>query len=277
MLWTPDRQVIVPGRWPGIIVPGRTRLPRLPRFPRLPRVPWPSQAPWQSAPLFVQQKGNSSNLAATLDTTFDAAVTSGNIVVAFANIHSGGNQTITVSGLTGATWASLRDSAVGATGHKAIWIGSGFTGGTVVTLTPSSGTPRMGLTVVEFSGVTTTGDQANSAGNFNAAPATGGITTTNAADLIVAMMGEGPTPVISGDPPTGWTGLAQIHAAGFVNLASCYRIETGTGTFSAAWTTDISDDWEALIVGLQASGAAAAIALAQQSHSMHPGKSPGRS
>lgn len=208
--------------------------------------------PWQFAPAFVQQKGNSSNGAATVIATFDGAVTAGNIVIAFANIHSGGNQTVTVSGLTGATWASLRDSAVGATGHKAIWIGSGFSGGTAVTLTPSSGTPRMGLTVVEFSGVSITGDQANSAGNFSTAPATGNITTTNATDLIVAMFGEGPTPVISGDPPTGWTGLAQIHAAGFVNLASCYRIETGTGTFSAAWTTDINDDWEALIAGLQA-------------------------
>lgn len=33
MLWTPDRQVIVPGRWPGIILPKRVRLPRLRRIP----------------------------------------------------------------------------------------------------------------------------------------------------------------------------------------------------------------------------------------------------
>lgn len=33
MLWASDRQVIVPGRWPGISIPKRTRLPRLRRVP----------------------------------------------------------------------------------------------------------------------------------------------------------------------------------------------------------------------------------------------------
>jgi len=206
--------------------------------------------------LFVQQKEADSNFAATVVATFDTAVTPGNIVIVSAGIHSGPNQTMSITGLTGATWESRID--IGGVGHKAIWVGSGFSGGAAITLTPSSGTPRMGLKIMEFSGLTVTSDGTNSATGFSTAPATGGVTTAfDGGALIVAMFGEGPTPVISGDPPTGWTAASpQLHANGNINLYTDYRIETSPGTFSAAWTADASDDWFACIAAFQATAAA---------------------
>jgi hypothetical protein len=99
--------------------------------------------------------------------------------------------------------------------------------------------------VDEFSGVTGIDSSAGAAGT-TAAFSSGTVTTTQATDVLVGMVG-----VESGKSPTwasGWTRLPVLSVSSDY-LDTAYQLATAAGSYTAAGTT--SNQWMASIVTLK--------------------------
>lgn len=187
---------------------------------------------------------NSTTCVATM-----AAMTGGNTIVILSR-RNGGGHTFTGSGGCAGTWSTLKTSNT----NKSVSIAcctSATAGATSVTGTWSSKGGQDSSTL-ELSGASgCTQDAAAIINNGTSTnPATGNMTTANAADILLA------TYCSASAYNSGPTGSFNATASTATDCAgrSATRIVSSTGTYSTDWTTVGSDVWDVVMASLQASG-----------------------
>jgi fibronectin type 3 domain-containing protein len=156
--------------------------------------------------------------------------------------------TVTVTDTAGNSYAVARDTNDGSGGDRTVLLVSvgvkALTAAGSITLAyPSSAETH--VSVDEFSGVTGIDSSAGAAGT-TAAFSSGTVTTTQATDVLVGMVG-----VESGKSPTwasGWTRLPVLSVSSDY-LDTAYQLATAAGSYTAAGTT--SNQWMASIVTLK--------------------------
>ena len=167
---------------------------------------------------------------------FGANTTAGNLVTVEVTVN--GNVTCTVSGMgVSGNWPSVNSGSV-SSGNPRIYIFYAIvvSGATTLTITPSSGASVASMQ--EFSGYTATLDtSAVSAGTGTGGsltvPTSGSMTTTNATDLIVAVLGLLLNKTIT-NPSSPWTALTKLESTN--SLAPIYQVVSTTGNFNPTWT-----------------------------------------
>jgi hypothetical protein len=137
-----------------------------------------------------------------------------------------------------------------------IWIAPNISGSvTSITINLGGSTSGSYTNVSEWSGLNTSGtlDGTNSNNNTVNTITTGSVTTTNAADLLIACTREGgPTPTFSSGPTNSWTALNSNNTALF---DAAYLIQSSTGTQSTGWTiTSSAPAWDAVIGAIKGVG-----------------------
>jgi hypothetical protein len=122
------------------------------------------------------------------------------------------------------------------------------TPGTTVTVT-ISGSPTQGNAIVsEWSGWTCTLDgvmQPNNGSSSN--PATATLTTTNANDLLIAVL-HNQNGTFGGGPTNGFTGLTSYNAN---TMNAGYLVVSATGNYSTGWSFGSSVLWDIVLVALK--------------------------
>lgn len=191
----------------------------------------------------------------------------GNALIACIAGFGAGTTVVTVTG-GGCTWSQY--GSITANGTPAfLWVGLNSSGiGTAIVITLSAGT-NTSANVSEWSGIVTSSatDGAVTAGiGTSTTPATGNYTSTNAQNLIIAMIAHGASTTVTTAPSSPWISLTSAY--GIKAASAAYQIVSSTGTFSAGWTVSGSTGWSAVIGGLKASAATFKSAWARNSNVM---------
>lgn len=145
------------------------------------------------------------------------------------------NSTVSAVSGGGCTWSSV---IAGATNRvAAIWKCPNSSGsGTTITITLANATTNSIANVSEWSGMDSSGttDGTSTTSGANATPASTAISTTNANDLVVAVMGWGATSgaVFNTGPNNSFTALTTTSNVAF---DAAYQIESSTGSYSTGY------------------------------------------
>jgi hypothetical protein len=189
--------------------------------------------------------GSASNASNANTVTYSP--TAGNYLVLFSETSSGGgNPTITVAdnGTGGSGWTTKLNAVnVGVYSSVAI-CPTASTGDTTITVTYNGGTPgSTQISVVEYSGLSSTGWQGITTGNQQTAPGTGAnVVTSNALSVSpapAALIGwsmelGGNAGTTAGTSPLAFTRRVNVS----VNMVEDVRI-TSTGSNSATFTNTV--------------------------------------
>jgi hypothetical protein len=184
-----------------------------------------------------------------------ASTTAGNVLVALVESEEYTNDTFTMSGGGVASWtqAVYFYDSTNAT-QRAVYYGTTAGGATTVTVTSAKGTANgypIYLEVLEVSGIQAAVDATatSAAGAGGSSPetiASGTVTTTHAADFLVAMgsvyadsssatLGT----VTTGSPSAGWTALSGDNPSatwGTSAMVAAYQVVSATGNYGASWS-----------------------------------------
>lgn len=209
---------------------------------------------------FIQFIGSASSV--TSGTTLTITVPAGGVPAGHTLIvrsladYTGNGATVTDS--RGNTYAQNRSAGnVGTTMRGTIssaLIATALQAGDIITITwPSSIATRVAL-IDEFANVAspTTVDVQNGTSNTSTTPSTS-VTTTNADDLIVGLVGvDGPsTETYTDDTIHQWSGLTRAGTTGGTTnrtVNGAYRSVGATGTYSYAPVLGTSESWIELAV-----------------------------
>lgn len=194
----------------------------------------------------IQQVTSSAPIAASLSATLSAAPVAGHMLVMIGATPSGALTSVTGGG---ATWTRAASSTVNS--NIELWYGVTDGSSATVTINRTNNGSTMWLAVSEWSGlVTTTSLDVAAANDGIANPVTaGGITTTNARDLVL-FAASAYAPNTYGMPsPGAWTAMTGI-ATQVITQSAWYRIESATGTF-APQVTQSSGGWDAVVAALR--------------------------
>jgi hypothetical protein len=203
-----------------------------------------------AAKLVQQAAGsNGGNNHNTLTVALGNAPGSGNILVLVFG-QTGSSQTIT--SITGATWTRIDQNYSANVGDSEIWVGTNPSS-PQITITGANyfGTFQPGYAVVaEFSGIATTLDgSAINATSGSWPVTTGGLGTTNAADLLITTTLVNSGGGVSATVGSPWTLL--IAPGGTHSLAAAFQIVNATSSYSAIWNGFGSPKVASIILALK--------------------------
>lgn len=191
----------------------------------------------------VQSLSASSGAVASLQSSaFGSPVTTGSTIIATVAMYANANDTITVTDTAGNTYT--RDAFLGdiSLQHQRVevWRCTNCTGGSTFKVTASiaSGTAYFNLGAMEVSGLAASPVDAASAGDNGSGTTadTGSWTTTNADDLLVAVMvnNDGASAITS---PAGFTSFARNTNASQEPADAAYQIVSATQSgINPQWT-----------------------------------------
>jgi hypothetical protein len=197
---------------------------------------------------FVQAVGNNSGTA-TLATAYASAQTAGNQNFVFVYASATGTPSVTDSSsnsytLLGSTSNAAQDIYLYLFGCFSI-AAAGAGSNTVTAVAGGTVFGTFGV-ILEYSGVSSTQDSSTATGqSFGTTASTSAITTTNAVDLILAVVGTGATG--SATAGTGFTLRAQDTVT--TTLAED-QITTATGTYTPTATVP-NGQWVALAMAFK--------------------------
>jgi parallel beta-helix repeat protein len=206
----------------------------------------------QAAPTLVQKKSGSSQDSASVAATFDAAPTSGNLLIAIA----ANRQTSTPA--TPAGWSVAIDQSNFAPGGIIYYRIAGASEPTTVTVNGYNATnQRLSLQLFEYSGVDTL-DQVNTASGNGTAVSSGSVTTTRADELVIAGVAS-----TSSTSYSAWSNaFAEQHdfvVGGFgtqITAGGADFSAVSTGTYSTTATAGGSGNWRGVIASFSLGGGA---------------------
>jgi hypothetical protein len=211
----------------------------------------------------VQQASGSATSGSSVPITISAP-TAGNNLYVMIEIRP---FTTTVSSISGGgvTWTKAGSVASSGFPDAEIWQGPNSSGsGTSITINTSGTITAAYAVCAEWNGLDSGGalDSAasNPASNFNSSStpsATPGITTANAADLILIVYGCVTARTVSSGPTASFTGFTS-PAATLMNCA--YRVVSATGTYNPQWNLSGSSAWSCVSVAFKGAVTSAFIA-----------------
>lgn len=236
MLWTPERQVIVPGRWPGLRVPKRVRLPKL------------RQIPWQFT--VTESALTSGNSDADQSSYTTASIAPGaTTLVLFAVLTAQAGGAPTQPTISGYTWINGVQNDSGTPRRRVDLFRSMGTASGTRTI-DYGGVSQVGCawSVAEFAGVDTSGTNGSGAIVQNATNSSNGadvtsLTITLAAfgDVANATYGCFLIGFIS-EAQTVGAGFSQIHSvsgtAPVMQLLTEWRNDNDTTVDESSTTAD---------------------------------------
>jgi hypothetical protein len=214
-------------------------------------------APFRAAITFLQ-KGTPLQGATPQTVTFGSACTSGSVIVAAVlSFGTGGGNTISVSDPTNGTYTAITPKDTQFTNHSGQLFYVSNTAATALTLSGSdgSGSNHLALFIAEFSGLSTTldGSAATTTHNSTATPTTDAITTANANDLLLSLIGDD-TNANSSSAGSGWSDAGTISGPLVGTME--YKIVSSTGSYSGTVTFNAAEtDWVGVVAALKATAA----------------------
>lgn len=224
---------------------------------------------WQQAGdaaiAYVGSAANSASSSAT-SVTVTYSSTTGNLLV--ATIHVNTETAISVSSVTdtaGNTWTKAVNttSSTGSGNRAEVWYAANATAVTSVTVTISAAQVHI-ANISEYSNVATVSPlDGTPQGVSRTTCSTGGsactspsITTTNADDLLIAMLSvrNSGSPTFT-DPGSPWNALTNVNNDRPSSyLRAAYQVVATTGTYSTSWGMSASDTVDTAIVAFKAAG-----------------------
>lgn len=214
----------------------------------------------------VQNLGTTTSSGASVQSgNFTNPVTTGNTIIVLMSPFCTGAATISVTDSTGSNTYSLDQSTKGqgqSGGQVEIWRCSNVTGGSNFSVTVSVNTGNLFISfgVIEVSGLTNS-SPADGSGSTDtgtsANPDSGAITTTNANDLLVGVVGWLNTTSSISDPtnPSAWTNVFTQPSGSVEPGDGAYLIVSSTqSSLTPQWTISASQAWFGCAMAYQASG-----------------------
>jgi hypothetical protein len=209
------------------------------------------------AALFVQSATGTVEDSHSISATFANPSTSGNLLIATLSTS---DKTISFGGISGFTQFNSVTN-----GNEEIYLfyraGAPVTSTITITASGGTGFSSETLVIAEYGGIAPTptdGASLTSTGS-STSPASASLTTSNAQDLIIWVIGQRTTansgPSFSA-PTNGFTLRAQTSDVNQDNSPSSYvgtaialldNIVSSTGTYSSAVTSTVSDQWATII------------------------------
>jgi hypothetical protein len=150
----------------------------------------------------------------------------------------------------GVTWTRATSSTI--ITNIEIWFGITDGSSSTISMTmATNGNRSIWLVVTEWSGMATANilDVAQASSGISSPAATGGVTTTNAHDLIIFGIADGAPSTIGTPIPGNWTGLVGNSNAAVVQL-EWYAIESATGTLNPH-VSETANMWDAAIAAFR--------------------------
>lgn len=208
-----------------------------------------------AAPTIVQQATCSvvGGSLASCVATLGANVTAGNSVLVLIGTNGGTHTVSTVTGGGITTFTSAANVA-GTSILAAIWYGHASDGSSAaITINTAAAFARMGVVVLEVSGLANAGPEATNTGSAlaDANPSTGSATPSSASSIVVAVgawigndYSSGPTNSFTRtNVPTNSTTEATEGA---------YQIESSAAAYSTGWTLTTGVNWATAIAAFGA-------------------------
>jgi hypothetical protein len=199
----------------------------------------------QQGAVLVGQSASSMVSALTVSTTFSPPPIAGNTLVLV-----GGSSTsiATVGGGGVATWAR----AVATYSNKDIEIWWGVTDGSTPTVTLTSGSManNLRISVSEWSGLGALDQVGHASGT--SAPATAGVMTTGAADLLIFAAADAAPTTYGAPTPGAWTELSDANDS-VTDQSEWYQAVSSAGSYSPA-VSQTGDKWDAAVAAFLITG-----------------------
>lgn len=196
---------------------------------------------------FVQETHGVSGFASSFTPTLATGVTASNVLVlAIRNDGGSGFNASSVSGC-GATWSRLQGpTSADSINQGELWIGTGVTSGTTVTVTMTGGC-RTDYLLSEYSGVNGAVTSAAASGTASTSPATASVSATAIDQVAYAAIFHlnttGALTSFSDTPAAFTTASNDYDATNTEARMHGYRITTATGAHSRTGTAPASGTW----------------------------------
>jgi hypothetical protein len=205
---------------------------------------WAGRAPGTGGGMstLVQGSAMATGLSATPTRTI-SATTAGNWLVATVQANAG---TITAP----AGWSTAVNTTLA--NPVAIFFKENIAGGLTSISASLSASTRWLMAVEEWSGIATSSSlgQTATATGTSGAPTSGTITTTNADDLVVALIGIGNADTLSA-PSGGFALQCQAVNGAAQSLGMLHQVVSATGSYAAGATSSGVDPYSGAIASFQ--------------------------
>lgn len=195
--------------------------------------------------------------AGNLATSFSGTPTTGNLVVVMIAID-GAIGTVT-DNQSGNTYTAAQETSSGL--HVAVWRAPNVNATGTFTVTVTGGNAKT-VVIAECGSAATVspGDGGNGTTGSDATAETGNITTTNADDILIGLVGtdQGNTDAITPDTGAGWATVREEEDGGsFFAASGASRIVAATSTYAHVWTLAGAHGWITALAAFKGAAGAA--------------------